>query len=239
MAKMGSSLATVPGPRVLRSVGKAGALLALSPGQRYAALRQVVTTGLKEILYSPEFVSRTDGYALGWMVSQYDQLRVDDPLNRMMATDLVTYMSEDLLVKVDRTSMAHALECRSPLLDIDLVEWVLSLPSSYKLSPGRHKGLLHRTGKHLLREAVRDRFPPGFLDRPKQGFNVPLEYWFRGELGAIVTDRVLHGPLRGLSLFRQAGLKQVVDEHFAGRANHAATVWALLVLATWMERNIP
>src|SRR5205807_8619182 len=121
----------------------------------------------------------------------------------------------------------HALECRSSLLDSDLVEWVLGLPSSYKVSS---KG-----GKRLLKEAVKDRFPAGFHDRPKQGFDVPLERWFRGDLKKIVTDRVLHGPLLDLGVFESSGLQRIVDDHFAGRSDHSATVWALLVLATWVE----
>lgn len=226
VAQAGSDLA-LSKPKLMRKVGKAAALLALSPGERHAALRQIVSPGVKTMLYSPEFLSCAGRSGHEWLAGQYNRIEADDPLNRMMATDLATYMAEDLLVKVDRTSMAHALECRSPLLDADLVDWVLGLPSSFKVSS---KG-----AKRLLKEAVQDRFPTGFLDRDKQGFNVPVERWFRGKLRTVVTDRVLHGPLSNLGMLEPAGLQRIVDDHFTGRADHAATVWALLVFASWMD----
>ena len=184
---------------------------------------------VKGILYSEEFLSRTGNSALRWLGSRYEQIHADDSLNHSMAADLVSYLAEDLLVKVDRTSMAHALECRSPLLDTDFVEWVFGLSSSFKLSPSG--------SKWLLREAVRDRFPAGFLERPKQAFEVPLEKWFRSDLRAIVQDRVLHGPLASLGVFNEMGTKRVLEEHFTGRANHEDIVWSLLVLATWVQQT--
>jgi asparagine synthase (glutamine-hydrolysing) len=241
LARGGAWLAGVQGPRVLRRVGKAAQLLRLPAGARHAKLREMVGAEIKERLYTPEFRERTGNQALDWLARRHDSLAATDPLNRMMATDLATYMADDLLVKVDRTTMAHALECRSPLLDSSLVEWVLSLPSSFKLQPAslsqawRSPGM---EGKVLLRETVKDRFPRGFLDRPKRGFSVPLERWFQNDLRSIVTERVLHGPLTSLGLLQPSGLHGLVHEHFEGQANHAALVWALLVLATWMAQSM-
>ena len=229
MAHLGSGVATLPVPRSLKRIGKVAELLALSPGQRYAALRQLLPPKVKKLFYSHDFLDKSRRLALDWLAHKYDLVRADEPLNRMMATDLTTYMAEDLLVKVDRTSMAHSLECRSPLLDTDLAEWVLALPSAWKVNS--------RGGKRLLLDAVHDRFPDGFLDRPKQGFNVPLERWFRKGLREIVMERVVHGPLIGMGMFQSAGLQQIVDEHFSGHANHEALVWALLVLASWKEHS--
>jgi asparagine synthase (glutamine-hydrolysing) len=236
LARMISCLPTKSGPQIIRSLSKGAAMLTLSPGEQYAGQRQMVTTRLKETLYTPEFRTLTGRRALDFLADQYARITADDPLNRAMAADLSTYMAEDLLVKVDRTSMAHALECRSPFLDVDFVEWVLGLPSSYKLKMNRWKWPVRNGGKWILREAVRDRLPPGLLDRPKQGFSVPLEYWFRGELREVVADRVLNGPLGGLGWLSLPGIQRVVEDHFTGRANNAAAVWALLVLATWVDR---
>jgi asparagine synthase (glutamine-hydrolysing) len=211
----------------LGRLGKAAALMAASPAERFATLRQVMSPKVKGILCSEDFLARTGNGALRWLASRYDQIQADNSLNHIMAADLVTYLAEDLLVKVDRTSMAHALECRSPLLDTDLVEWVFGLPSSSKLSASG--------SKWLIREAVRDRLPAGILERPKQGFDVPLEKWFRNDLRPIVMDRVLHGPLATLGVFDAMGMKRVLQEHFTGQANHENTVWSLLVLATWVE----
>jgi asparagine synthase (glutamine-hydrolysing) len=232
IAKMISHL---PKRSVLRPVSNGARMLALSPAERYAAQRQILTRPLKEILYTPEFLSQTGDRALRWLAHQYTQTRADDTLNKAMIADLSAYMAEDLLVKVDRTSMAHSLECRSPLLDTDVIEWAVGLPSSYKVRVNRFGWPSPNGGKWLLREAVRDRLPAGFLDRPKQGFSVPLEYWFRGGLREIVEDRVLHGPLNNLKLFRPSGLERIVDAHFNGRSNYASVVWALLVLAIWSD----
>ncbi len=236
MARMISHLAKGSGIEPVRPLGNAAALLAFSPAERYAVQRQILTPTLKEILYTPEFLSQTGGHALSWLADQYTHTQADDALNKAMIADLSTYMPEDLLVKVDRMSMAHSLECRSPLLDTDLIEWAVGLPSSYKVRVNRFGWPSHKGGKWLLREAVRDRLPAGFLDRPKQGFSVPLEYWFRGGLREIVVDRVLHGPLNDLKVFRPSGMEKVVDAHFSGRANYASVVWALLVLAIWSDR---
>ena len=224
-----ADLATLPVHRSLKRIGKAAEMLALSPGQRYAAQRQTASPHIKKILYSRAFLDRSGKSALDWLAHQYDQVIADEPLNRMMATDLMTYMAEDLLVKVDRTSMAHSLECRSPLLDTDLAEWAVALPSAWKLNSFG--------GKRLLVEAVRDRFPKGFLDRPKQGFSVPLERWFRKGLREVVVERVVHGPLADMAYFAPDGVRAIVDEHFSGRANHQGLVWALLVLASWLEQS--
>jgi asparagine synthase (glutamine-hydrolysing) len=236
VARGGAMLADLQRPRLLGRLGRAFAMLAERPASRHARLRQLVSASVKDRLYTDGYRAEMGEQALDWLAGRHDSLAVRDPLNRMMATDLATYMADDLLVKVDRMTMAHALECRSPLLDTDLVEWVLTLPSSVKLPRTiRHGGV--QDGKFLLREAVRDRFPPRFLDRPKRGFSVPLERWFQRGLRSIVTDRVLHGSLDGLGLFRPAGMQQLVEEHFDGRANHASLIWSLLVLATWSARS--
>jgi asparagine synthase (glutamine-hydrolysing) len=235
-ARAGACLTRWPGRGLLRRLGKVAQFLAASPGRRHAWLRQTIAPEIKDRLYTPAFRARVQDHALDWLADYHDSLQLSDPLNRMMATDLATYMADDLLVKVDRMTMAHALECRSPLLDTDLVSWVLSLPSNMKL-PGRRVGRPARDGKLLLREAVRNRFPAGFLERPKQGFSVPLERWFQQDLRGVVTERVLHGPLGGLGLLQPEELQRAVDAHFKGAENHASMIWALLVLATWAERT--
>ena len=234
-AQVISSLIKQSRLRLLKPVGNGIALAALSPADQFSAQRQIFTRPLKDILYTQEFQTRTGDLALEWLADQYILRKNEDQLTQAMLTDLVTYMAEDLLVKVDRTSMAHSLECRSPLLDTDLVEWVMTVPSSYKVQTNRLGWPAPNGGKWLLREAIRHRLPPGFLDRPKQGFSVPLEYWFRGRLRDIVTDQVLDGPLDRLKIFNKKGIRQLVDDHFTGRGNHPSAIWALLVLATWVN----
>jgi asparagine synthase (glutamine-hydrolysing) len=113
-------------------------------------------------------------------------------------------------------------------LDIDLVEWVVGLPSTWKVTA--------HGGKRLLLDAVKSRFTKSFLDRPKQGFTVPLERWFRNRLREVAIDRVVHGPLANIGVFDPAGTQRILEEHFSGHANHEALVWALLVLASWLKQ---
>lgn len=240
IARLGSKLKVGSRLRPLDRIERLAGLLTLEPHDRYAALRRVISPEVKRLMYAPEFLDRVHESAMRWLADRYERTRMDDPLNRSMATDLMTYLAEGVLVKVDRMSMAHALECRSPLLDTDVVEWAIHLPTRYKFAVGCGNWIAQRAGqsrgKWLLREAVRSRLPAGFLDRPKQGFDVPLERWFKEDLRAVVTDRVLHGPLGRLERFSASGLQRIVNEHFEGRANHAQAIWALLVLSSWVVR---
>lgn len=225
--RFGATLAQGRWPDLVKKFGKAAALSAIPPAERYAAQRQVMNPEVRRFLYAPGFPCPDEPIGRRWLAEQYERCETGDSLTQAMAADLATYMPEDLLVKVDRMSMAHALECRAPLLDTKLVEWALRLPVHFKLD--------RRGGKVLLREAMRNRFPPGFLDRKKQGFSVPLERWFRGDLMGIAEERILHGPLMTLGLFSPSGLSRILREHNDGICNHEQTLYALLVLATWLR----
>jgi asparagine synthase (glutamine-hydrolysing) len=152
----------------------------------------------------------------------------DDMLNRYLYLDLTTYLPEDILFKVDIASMANSLECRSPFLDHKLIEFAAALPGYYKLSArGRHK--------HILKEAFKDWLPPGFMDRPKKGFSVPLSRWLKDDLGDLLRDTLL--DKRTLApWFRQEPVERTVADHLSGRGSHSSRLWPLLVLALWVER---
>ena len=149
-------------------------------------------------------------------------------LNRYLNLDLTTYLPEDILFKVDIASMANSLECRSPFLDHELIELAASLPGSYKLSArGRHK--------HILKEAFKDWLPPGFMDRPKKGFSVPLSRWLREDLAPMMQD-LLIGQKRLAPWFQQKTVERYVTEHVNGVAGHSTRLWPMFVLALWIER---
>ena len=149
-------------------------------------------------------------------------------LNRYLYLDLSTYLPEDILFKVDIASMANSLECRSPFLDHKLIEFAAALPGHYKLSArGRHK--------HILKEAFRDWLPPGFMDRPKKGFSVPLARWLKEDLADMMHDSLVNK--RTLApWFRQDVVARTVADHLSGRGSHSSRLWPLLVLALWVER---
>jgi len=124
--------------------------------------------------------------------------------------------------------MANSLECRSPFLDHRLIEFAATLPGDYKLSrAGRHK--------HILKEAFRDWLPAGFMDRPKQGFSVPLARWLREDLGDMLRETLLVRQTLA-PWFRQDAVRQQVEDHMAGRTSNAMRLWAMFVLALWIER---
>jgi asparagine synthase (glutamine-hydrolysing) len=148
-----------------------------------------------------------------------------DPVTRMLFSDMQTYMAEDILTKVDRMSMAHALEVRSPLLDYRVVELACRMPLSFKL-----KGL---NTKRILRDVAVDRIPSGIVTRSKYGFQVPIGAWFKDDLHGWARDR-LFNPEHGY--FRGDFVEKLWTEHQQGRHDHAFRIWLLLVFNEWYRQ---
>ncbi len=148
-----------------------------------------------------------------------------DAIDSILAVDTRLYLPSDLLVKMDITSMAHSLEVRSPLLDTELVEFVASLPSRYKL-----RGF---TMKRLLKRAVAGRLPAANLRRPKQGFAVPISRWLRYDLRSFLSDHLRPSRVAQEGLLRQSAIDRLVASHVSGEANHAHQLWVLLMLELW------
>jgi asparagine synthase (glutamine-hydrolysing) len=152
-----------------------------------------------------------------------------DGLSRLLYLDTKTYLAGDILTKVDRMSMATSLEVRVPMLDHEFVEWAAALPVEWKFRASQSKYLLKRLAERL-------QIPRELLHRPKQGFQLPLEQWLRGELKhkflAILTEpRTLQ---RGY--FRPEAVRALVDEHVRGRRNRSGVLWKMLILE-WWHRN--
>lgn len=154
-----------------------------------------------------------------------------DDLNAHLLTEWRTSLPDDMLMKVDLMSMAHGLEVRSPFLDYRVADLVTPLPSRMKMRGWKKK--------HLLIEAYRNDLPPLLHDRPKKGFEVPVGPWLRGPLYAtarelIEADRLFFGPL-----LSRDGARVLLDAHRDGRADHTATLWALVALLWWQQRQCP
>ena len=148
-----------------------------------------------------------------------------DPLNRILYVDLKTYLADDILVKVDRMSMAHGLEVRAPFLDHRLVELVARLPGRTKV-PGP-------ATKPLLRAALDGRVPRTAWDRPKHGFTAPIGRWLRDGLRDCVEERLFSRSSLGRDLFDPTSLRRLWEDHLTGRGDHAHEIWMLLMLETW------
>ncbi|MBV9803787.1 MAG: asparagine synthase (glutamine-hydrolyzing) [Solirubrobacterales bacterium] len=138
------------------------------------------------------------------------------------------YLQEDILVKVDRASMATSLEVRSPFLDPDLVQFALGLPVDLRL----HR----RTGKYLLRQIMRDRLPDELIDRRKVGFGVPLNAWLRSSQRDLVLDYLSPDRLRAQGIFDHIAVSGLVNTHLAGEADLGHQLWLLLLFQLWHER---
>jgi asparagine synthase (glutamine-hydrolysing) len=149
-----------------------------------------------------------------------------------MVADLLTYLPGDLLVKVDLASMAHGLECRGPFLDHRVVELAMAMPIGRKL---RLRG---GRSKVVLKQAFAEFLPPAIRDRPKMGFGVPLDRWFRGELEPELRAVLLDPVALGRGLFQPEAVATLVDEHTRGRRDHSQRLWTLLMLELWFRNHL-
>jgi len=154
--------------------------------------------------------------------------RGSSPLNRLLAANYASYLPDDLLVKTDRCTMANSIEARCPLLDTALTEYAASLPGSFKLDGRRTKA--------ILREAFSDLIPPDINRRPKTGFGVPLDAWFRGELREYVRDTLLASSAASRRYLKPAAVLRLVDDHQSGRANLGHRLWTLVSFERWLQQ---
>jgi asparagine synthase (glutamine-hydrolysing) len=150
---------------------------------------------------------------------------------RMMFRDLVAYLPEDILVKVDRASMAVSLEARAPLLDTRVVQWAWRLPLAMKVRNGQ--------GKWLLRRLLYRYVPAELVDRPKTGFGVPIGAWLRGPLRAWAEELLGEARLRREGFFRPGPIREAWRAHLTGRSNDEYRLWAVLMFQAWAERWMP
>ena len=187
--------------------------------------------GRERGVFSDEFLAETccSAEPLAQFRRYYDSAPASDHLSRLQYLDTKTYLPGDILAKVDRMSMANSLEVRSPLLDHELVEWVTGLPAQWKFRKGRQKYLLKKLAGKLG-------IPPAVLERPKQGFQLPLVDWMKGELKQKLLGILLEPRTLQRGYFRPQAVRSMVDEHLRGRRNHSSVLWQMLVFELW-QRN--
>jgi len=154
-----------------------------------------------------------------------------DPLNRILAMDFSTWLTDDILVKVDRMSMAHSLEVRVPLLDTDFVEYAAGLPGDSKLREGE--------GKHLFKRSLRGRVPDSVLDRPKQGFHLPVDSWLRGPLTPVLGEILSDPGGPAFDILDHDFMTTAVDEHMRGKADRTTDLWFLVVTDAFQRHAVP
>lgn len=153
-----------------------------------------------------------------------------DAINGELYLDLKTYLADDILVKVDRMSMATSLEARVPLLDHKLVEFVFGLSGTLKLRGLSTKWIFKKTMEHLL--------PEENIYRPKQGFSIPIKHWLRTELKNLMLEYLSEKRITEEGYFNYAVVKEMVEAHLKGRKNYSHQLWALLVFEIWKENYL-
>ena len=155
-----------------------------------------------------------------------------DPLNQMLYVDTRLYLPADMLVKIDRMTMAHGLEARTPYLDYRVAELTARMPPSLKLNRLRHK-------KHILKETLRGRVPDEVLFRKKQGFNVPKALWMQRGLRDFVSDALSPARVKAMNVLEPSVVAEVLQTHLSGRADRSHEIWSLLVLSLWFDQFTP
>jgi len=145
-------------------------------------------------------------------------------LSKIQYVDVKTYLTDDILTKVDRASMAVSLEVRAPMLDHKFMECVASMPSSLKLRNG--------TGKYILKKAFEPILPAEILYRAKQGFAIPLGQWFKRELKGMAEEIILETDD---GILDKRFLKKIWDQHQKGYYDRSALLWATLMFRKWRQ----
>jgi asparagine synthase (glutamine-hydrolysing) len=179
-------------------------------------------------LLTPDLSAGLDPERLSPSVAQWRGKTSALPLlQRLLYLNFVTYLCDDLHVKMDRMSMANSLEARSPILDTALVEFAASLAPDMKIRRGQLK--------YILRVAFRDMLPPRLLKRKKHGFGVPVGHWFRHQLRPYVEEMLLAPDARSRDYVQQDTIRRLLHEHLQGVREHGHRLWMLLTLELWLR----
>jgi asparagine synthase (glutamine-hydrolysing) len=214
-------------PRVRRLLGGVGR----EPREAYGRLMSYFFPEQKAALYSDAMRAEMKGRdSFQWMFGFMDESGEEEGVRLLQYSDAMTYLPGDILTKVDIATMANSLEGRSPLLDHELVEWALRLPEETAANASE--------GKLVLKALARRHLPLSVIDRPKQGFGIPIDSWFRGELEPMARDLLLSKTARERDLFRPEAVESLISEHTSGRDRHGFRLWTLLCLELWFREVV-
>jgi asparagine synthase (glutamine-hydrolysing) len=203
--------------------------LALDPAAAYFQSVSITSDAVRRGLYAPAFRRELQDYDAALAIrTHWRETEGQHPLDQAQYADLMTYLPGDILTKVDRASMAHALEVRVPLLDHVLIEWAASLPHGLRLNA--------RGSKQVLRSALEPYLPAAVLRRKKMGFAVPLAAWLRGPLLARVEAALGQPAFVDAGIFDRAAILRLIEQHRSGRRDHGSAIWALFMFAGFLQR---
>ncbi len=217
-------------PRVLRAKTTFQGMSRTSV-EAYFHSMSFIREPMRSRLYSPALKAQLGGYTAQDVFERHARRAgTDDPLALIQYIDTHTYLVGDINTKVDRASMAHSLEVREPLMDHELVEWVATLPSAMKLRGSN--------GKAIFKKAMEPHLPHDVLYRPKMGFSVPLARWLRGPLRQRLRTALLDGPVLEGGWLDPTAVRQLVEQHESGRADHSTPLWTLLMFDAFLRNSM-
>ena len=223
LAKLGGAL--LPGARGRRLSG-IGQRLGLPWPDDYLALVALANPVDLRLLFG----ERAHADPFSSVRQRFVRSDIDSHAEQILSGDMDTYLVDDILVKVDRTTMANSLEARAPLLDQNLIAFAARLPFDLKLRGEQ--------GKYLFRKVAARLLPAEVLTKRKQGFAIPLATWFRNDLRPMLLDTIGSRAFKERGIFDQAGIQRLVDEHQQGLQDRGELLWMVMVLETWM-RTLP
>lgn len=204
--------------------------LALDPADAYFDICAMLPGDQRLALYSGDMTGALGGYQPRDLVRHlFAKVPAWSALQQAQYCDINLYLPGDILVKVDRASMANSLEVRAPLLDHELMSWAFALPDRVKLAGGQ--------GKAILKKAMEPFLPADLLYRPKQGFSVPMTEWLRGPLRTLVTNLPASEALKSAGMFDMRAIESLGRAHLSGRRDHAKSLWLLLVFEEFLKHN--
>ena len=232
---IGSATEALPAPRSRGNpIGKAQRFIAaasLPPIERYLRWISSFDEAAKQKLYTDDFRAQTARFrTVSFLEPWFASVNGGGIVDAALLSDTMTYLPNDLLVKMDIASMSVSLEARSPFLDHHLMEFAASLPEKMKLR--------RLTTKYILKKVLKEFVPGQNLTRRKMGFGVPIGYWFRGSMQAFLRETLLSGKSLGRGFFKPERIRAIVDEHIDNRIDHSHRLWSLMMLELWFQRFI-
>lgn len=199
--------------------------------ERYFRWVGAIDRESKASLYTKDFQERIKhSDSADFIRRWFDKANGSGIVDATMLTDQMTYLPNDLLVKVDIASMANSLEARSPLLDHKVIEFAAGLPENIKLKGAENKSLLKKVGSRLV--------PPEVLYRKKMGFGVPVGHWFRAELKDYLKENLLSEKFAKRGIVKSEVVTKLVNEHISSEKDHIWQLWTLLMLELWFQQFI-
>jgi asparagine synthase (glutamine-hydrolysing) len=222
MARSGLKIAGQQSFGNARKVNRVGSQLSpkASLAARYSSILSLAQPADLSTLLNPSFQTNAAEIA---KLNQFEAGKLSS-FDRMIRSDLYSYLPGDLLVKVDIATMANSLELRSPLLDVNVIEWGVSLPRKYKI-----KGI---ETKHILKDVARSLVPANLIDRPKMGFGIPRAEWLRTEMKELVIDTLTDTTASQRGWLDPVQVKKVLDIHMSGQ-DKDNLIWPMLMLELW------